>query len=282
MFRTIMLSVQVAAQVPVAPPTMPAPDIIVTGERPATKDEVRRKVERVLPPLSFDQPLARFTVPVCPGVVGLARPSAQAIVDRIGVIADEVGLRVGEPGCDPNLLVLVVPDSRATVRRLASRRQGVVAAQSLADVRRIVAEPGAARAWVEAEVRSRDGTPLYLGAGGPPELAIESPSRVALSFRRDIVAAYIVIDAASVAGRDTTQIADYAAMRGLADGRTGWAAAGDSILATFTPDGDMRAPATLTAIDRGVLRGLYSGQGNRASVNTSSSIVATIVGGGGK
>ena len=214
MFRTIMLSVQVAAQVPVAPPTCSAPDIIVTGERPATKDEIRRKVERVLP-LSFDHPLARFTVPVCPGVVGLARSSAQAIVDRIGVIADEVGLRVGEPGCDPNLLVLVVPDPRATVRRLASRRQGVVAAQSLADVRRIVAEPGAARAWVEAEVRSRDGTPLYLGAGGPPELAIESPS-LALSFRRDIVAAYIVIDAASVAGRDTTQIADHAATKGSA------------------------------------------------------------------
>lgn len=280
MFFAIMVLLQVAAQVPDRAPTGSASDIIVMGERQATKDEVRRKVERVLPPLSFEQPLARFTKPVCPGVVGLARPSAQAIIDRIGIIADEVGLPVGEPGCDPNLLVLIVPDSRATVGRLASRRQGVVAAQSLADVRRIVAEPVAARAWVEAEIRSRDGTPLYAGAGGPPELAIESPSRVALSFRRDIVAAYVVIDTASVAGRSTTQIADYAAMRGLADGRSGRAAAGDSILATFTPDGDTQAPATLTAIDRGVLRGLYSGQGNRASVSTSSSIVATIVGGG--
>lgn len=280
MFFAIMVLLQVAAQVPDRAPTGSASDIIVMGERQATKDEVRRKVERVLPPLSFEQPLARFTKPVCPGVVGLARPSAQAIIDRIGIIADEIGLRVGEPGCDPNLLVLIVPDSRATVRRLASRRKGVVAAQSLADVRRIVAEPVAARAWVEAEIRSRDGTPLYAGAGGPPELAIESPSRVALSFRRDIVAAYVVIDTASVVGRSTTQIADYAAMRGLADGRSGRAAAGDSILATFTPDGDTQAPATLTAIDRGVLRGLYSGQGNRASVSTSSSIVATIVGGG--
>ena len=237
-------------------------DVVVTAQMERVRRTIARQVDAVLPPLTFDLPLARFTDPLCPGVVGLSTASAQAVVDRIGVIADDVGLNVGEPGCAPNLLVIVAPDGRAAVNRIVNRRQGNVRAQTLADVRRIVGERGTARAWVESEVRSRDGDRLSVETGGPPSLAVQGASRAVLSFRRDIVSAVVVIDAAAVQSRDTTQIADYAAMRGLADARPGKLAADTTILSAFTPDGDAAAPKTLTPLDRGILRELYRGQGN--------------------
>ncbi|MES2336876.1 MAG: hypothetical protein V4537_02125 [Pseudomonadota bacterium] len=263
-----------------APAPAPAPaqaDVVVTAAREREIRRVARQVAAVLPPLPLDQPLARFASPVCPGVSGLSATAAQAVVDRIGVVADSVGLKVGEPGCDPNLLVLVVPDGRAAIRRFVTRRQGNLRAQTLSDIRRIVAEPGSARAWVESEVRSRDGDPLTVESGGPPSLSVQGSSRAVLAFRRDIVSAVVVIDAAAVPSRDIGQIADYAALRGLSDARPGKVAAGETILSAFTPGGDATAPTALTALDRGILRGLYTGQGNVAVGVKQGTIVREIV-----
>lgn len=252
-------------------------DIVVTAKAQADERRIARQIDAVLPPMTFDQPLARFTTPVCPGVFGLLGATAQAVVDRIGVIADDVGLKVGEPGCDPNLLVIVTTDGRATVKRIVSRRQGNVRAQTLADIRRIVAEPGTARAWVEAEVRSRDGEPLFFPPDGPPVLAVQGPSRAMLNFRRDIASAIIVIDTAAMTSRDVNQIADYAAMRGLTDARPGRLPAGATILSAFTPDGDAIAPKALTALDRGILHGLYDGLGNIPSTMKRASMARDVM-----
>lgn len=239
-----------------------APDIVVTAARERERAVVSRQVEAVLPPAPSGTPYARFATPVCPGVSGLARTSAQAVVDRIGVVADSVGLAVGEPGCTPNLLVLVVPNGAATVKRTYPRQAGPFVSQSIRDIRRIIAEPGGARGWIETEVRSRDGDPLGGAPGEIPELGVQGPSRVALSFRRDIVSAVVVIDAAAARGRDPNQIADYAAIRGLTGARPAARGRAASVLSAFTPGADATAPTALTAFDRGILAGLYRGQGN--------------------
>ncbi len=254
-------------------------NIVVTARALRKRDAVARQVQAILPPLSIDQPLARFTDPVCPGVTGLSRASAQTVVDRIGVVADQIGLRVGAPGCTPNILVVVTTDGRGSVRRLIDRRPGNFRAQTLADVKRIVAEPCNARGWAEIETRSRDGDRPNVDPGGPPTLTIQGASRIVFGFRRDIVSAVVVIDSAAVRGRDTVQIADYAAFRALAAARPGRRVGRETILSTFTPTGDSTAPKTLTELDRGILRGLYAGQGNVSSVAKRSAIVRGIVAG---
>ncbi|KQT31930.1 hypothetical protein ASG29_08630 [Sphingomonas sp. Leaf412] len=254
-------------------------DIVVTARMQRAREVVGRQVDAVLPPLRFDQPLARFTAPVCPGVTGLSRASAQAVVDRIGVVADETGLRVGAPGCDPNLVVIVTADGPGTVRRLIDRRPGNVRAQSLADVRRLIAEPGAARGWAEIETRSRDGDRADNDPGGPPTLSVQTASRSALAIRRDIVSAVVVIDAAAVAGRDIGQMADYAAFRALTDARPGKGIGDETIMSAFLPGGDAAAPTSLTPLDRAVLRGIYAGQGNVAWGIRRGDIVRAIVAG---
>lgn len=49
-------------------------------------------------------------MPVCPGTVNLDRAVAQPILDRIALAAMDVDLEVGEPGCDPNLVLIFTTD----------------------------------------------------------------------------------------------------------------------------------------------------------------------------
>ncbi len=240
--------------------TQDSDDIVVTARTRDRARDTARRVEAALPPTTIEQPLARFADPICPGVVGMARTSGQAVVDRIGIVADMLGLNVGGPGCDPNLLVIATADGRALVRRMMTRRTGNLRAQTLADLRRILAEPGGARAWVEWEVRNRDGErATVVNPGEPPTLAVQGSSGIVSAIRRDIVSAIVVIDTAALAGHDPVQIADYAAMRALADARPARIGDTASILTAFT---SAAAPATLTPFDLGLLRGLYKGQGN--------------------
>ena len=241
----------------------PPQDVVVTAEREKAEKTIGRQVDAILPPLWMDQPVARFTDPICPGVVGLSAKSGQAVVDRIGIVADDLRLRVGEPGCNPNLLVIVTADSRKMVETILKRRAGVLATQTLADYRRIRDEPGSARGWVESEVRSRDGDRPQPGQPGePPTLSIQGATRVSANTRRDIISAVVIIDSAAAATRDTDQIADYAAMRALVDARPGRKGQGRTILDVFAPGAGADVPRTLTPTDRGILRGAYSGQGN--------------------
>jgi len=260
-----------ASSPPAAPPPQIRGDIVVRGAREDDREarirRIRRQVADILPPVGSQRPLARFDPGLCPGVAGLSPASAQAVVDRIGAIADTLALRVGEPGCDPNLLVIVTDDADAAIRRLVRRRTGLFPSQGLADLRRILAETGWARGWTTTEIRSRDGEPPVTGPGEVPVLDVATAGRIALPFRRDISSAVVVIDARAARGRDTRQIADYAAMRALTDARPDRTRGPASILSAFTPDdrGDTAAPPGLTALDLGILHGLYAGSGDQTS-----------------
>lgn len=292
----MMVAVALAAMIQAAPPPPAAvrPDVVVRGQRPGTKAERMREIDRqidtILPRPGMDQPLGRFQTAVCPGVMGLTRASAQAIADRIGAVADELGLDVGAPGCAPNLLVVVATDADAAARRLAAKRPGVFVAQELADIRRILAEPGSARGWNDSEIRSREGERLRMatiidpdGEYAPkweqdvPMLNVRSVGRTALGFRRDILRSFVIIDADAVRGRDTRQIADYAAMRALAGAGPRRVRGAYTILSAFTPDGDATAPPELTVVDWGILRGLYTGLGNRPSGLARGEIMRSIL-----
>lgn len=253
-------------------------EVVITSD---TRDEAvkaRRFVDRLSEPLVGDVPLARFTDPVCVGSTGIPTAAAQAVVDRVSEVAASVGLRVGEPGCAPNLIVAFVEDSRAAVRRLTRVGSGAINSQSLADIRRIVDEPGQARAWIEAETRSRDGDRPSYAPNDPAILRVSTSSRLFSPVRRDVVSATVLIDRDAVAGRDLAQVADYAAMRALTGARLRGRGDADTILTLFTPDGDALAPRGLTRFDRGYLQGLYAGQGNVLPNMKKQSIVSYISG----
>lgn len=228
-----------------------------------------------------DEPLARYTDPVCVGSAGLPAEAAQVIVDRVSEVAASVGLRIGAPGCAPNLMVVFDTDTPAAVQRLSESRSRAVAGQSRDDIRRIVDEAGQARAWTEVAVRSRDGdrpgqetqdTPNL-----PPTLKVSTSTRFSLPIRSDILSATVLIERDAVADRSLTQIADYAAMRALTGARSRAELGASSILSLFTPQGDSRAPEGLTSLDRGYLKGLYSGRSDLWPMTKRDYIARSIV-----
>jgi hypothetical protein len=238
------------------------PAITVTPD--ASRETAEQFVNRIEPVSQpNDEPLARYTDPVCVGSAGLPAEAAQVIVDRVSEVAASVGLRTGAPGCAPNLIVVFDRDTTAAVQRLSQGRSRAVASQSRDDIRRIADEAGQARAWTEVVVKSRDGdlqsqdTP-----NNPPSLRVSTSTRLSMPIRRDILSATVLIERDAVAGRNLTQIADYAAMRALTGARSRGELGASSILSLFTPQGDSRAPEGLTALDRGYLKGLYSGRGD--------------------
>jgi hypothetical protein len=254
---------------------VPSEDIVVSGR--SAEDVARRYVENVLPAIPFDAPVARFYDPVCVGVAGLPADANRVVADRVGEIARSVKLSVADQGCAPNLLVLFVPDGKAAVGKLKHANARGANSQRLTDLRRIAAEPGAARAWIEVETRSRDGDRPNYTPGSAPDLRVSTSSRLSAVTRRDILSATVVIDRDAMADRDLRQAADYAAMRALSGARLRDASGQNSILTAFTPDGDDAAPAELTANDRGFLDGLYSGSGSAFSIMKKQEIVRNMV-----
>ncbi|MBB5711985.1 hypothetical protein [Sphingomonas xinjiangensis] len=252
-------------------------EVVITSDTRDQAAKARHYVERISEPLMGDAPLARFTDPVCVGSAGLPRAAGQAVVDRVSEVAASIGLRVGETGCAPNLIVAFVEDSRAAVRRLARANSVALNSQSLADVARIVREPGHARAWIEVETRSRDGDRPVRDTDDPKVLRTHSPTRLSSPTRRDVVSATVLIDRGAMAGRSLAQVADYAAMRALTGAKLRGQADGGSILALFTPEGDARAPATLSAFDRAYLEGLYAGRGDLLPRMKKNAIVSHMV-----
>jgi hypothetical protein len=200
-------------------------------------------------------------------------------VDRVSEVALSVGLRIGAPGCTPNILILFVVDGRAEIRKLARRGSAGLNGQSLADIDRILNEPGPARAWIQVETRSRDGDRPSLAPNQPPVLNVATSTRLSSPVRHDIVRSTIVIDRDAVAGRDLRQVADYAAMRALTGARPRAGTDASSILGVFAPDGKGQTPH-LTEFDQRYLEGLYAGRGDIPWSMKKDSIAAYMVGEG--
>jgi hypothetical protein len=254
-------------------------EIIVSGQAAKKAERARRFIEHVSPAVPRDQPPARFADSICVGSSGLPPAAGQAVVDRVSEIALSVGLRIGAPGCTPNILVLFVVDGRAEVRKLARHGSAGLNGQSLADIDRILHEPGPARAWTEVETRSRDGDRPSWAPNEPPVLNVATSTRLSSPVRHDMVRSTIVIDRDAVANRDLRQVADYAAMRALTGARPKAGTDVSSILGAFAPDSKGQTPH-LTEFDQRYIEGLYAGTGDMPWSMKKDSIAAYMVRGG--
>lgn len=249
--------------------------IIVEGKPLADEARVRALARAITPRVGFDQPLARFTDPVCFATAGLPRSMLQTIGARLAEDAAEAGIRLAGDGCDPNIVVIFVDDGRAELKTLVKRRPWLFRDKQPSEIRAILDEPGPAHVWSVSETRSRDGDRLNYGDGGAPSLKVWIASRIGLPVRRDMLSTVMLIDRKAVLGRSLHQIADYAAMRTLAMVRPKGATGGDTILALFDPDVPA-SPAGMTGFDRGYLKALYEGSGSQRAFTKVAMIARSI------
>lgn len=255
-YASIFLLSQVANS-----PILDKDEIVVTSKDLQEQAAIyAREVES--PEQENDEPLARFSDTICVGSAGLPEEAAQNIVDRVSEIALSLGLKINSPGCDPNITIIFTDDLANAVRRLSRNGNRSIRSQSLASIKRIVNEPGSARAWTEVETKSRDGEKLLRVPNDPAILNINSQSRLVAPIRRDIISATVLIEKDKIADRNLRQVADYAAVRALTGAHSAGLLGAKSILAAFTPDGDDEAPLEMTGLDISYMKALYNGAAN--------------------
>ena len=262
MFTALMLLAATAgADVqPTAQTVSAQPPIVVTGERLGDPEAIRRYVRHIATP-SQDQ-LARLHAPVCPLISGMPEPYAGRLAERIRSVARTAGLRAGGAGCTPNVNLIFTENAASFVQAARRSAPHMFLGLEPADVRRMVRRDPRVIAWHATEVRNGDGLDNGPDGSTGPGMFVPNASIINLQTRQDILASYVVIEQSAAEGKDLNQLADYAAMRMLAEVRPpeGSAAPGATILSLF--DTGARAPRGMTQLDAAYLNALY-----RAPVN---------------
>lgn len=270
---------------PAEPAATDLSDVEVTGRPLDTM--IRDFVGEVAEP-NRRRGLARWDGYLCVGVANLRAEPAQYIVDRVSTVAEDMGLRPGEPGCAPNVIIIAsdAPSALAEQltrdRRRAFRMGGAGMDRGADALEDFIASQAPVRWWqlsmpVNAENGARavrlpgeckNSCDMEAGSGTPedyaPTINVFAASRLGTQIVDELFRTVVILDVNQVAGVSAEQLADYVAMVTLAqidpDADTrGYA----SILNLFqTPD----AAPGLTEWDRAYLSGLYDAERTRKNL----------------
>jgi hypothetical protein len=276
-----------------APPAAPSGDIVIVGER--TEEAVRNFVAAMsAPQLGADQ-LARWDRRICPGVAGLRARYAQFLIDRMAQRAFDVDLDIGEPGCRPNILIVVSTDPdevardlydnhRAALGWFSDRNRATRGRHAFRDT--FLNSDAPVRWWHVSHTTNASGQ--QIGAPGPGADAnpLDASSRFAhnpvsggssrlrATTRQDFGAAFIIVDANRLAeiGYDFNALADYLAMVSLAQLDPAADVSGyPSVLNLWRAQAAANA---MTDWDLAYLSGLYSATREAASARRQQGDIA--------
>lgn len=240
--------------------------------------------------------LARWDAPVCVGVANLQRETAEYLADRISTVADDLGLRVGDAGCAPNLLVVATADGAGMAQELAEEHRrtlrpggagmdaGTNAFRDFQTADRPVrwwqvvlptdSETGNAAVRIPGEcygMCTGDGSAFDYA----PKTYVFAASRLSTQIVENIIRTVVIVDVDDVAGLTALQLADYIAMVTLAqidpEAEIGSYA---SILNVFD---NPAAADSLTNWDLAYLQGLYASERSAVNVRANHAEVANTI-----
>ena len=212
--------------------------------------------------------VARFHDPVCPIAEGLPEGHNAALEARLRELAEAAGAQVArDRRCRANLVVLVADDPEAAMAALRRRRPDIFAGLPASGIRRALGAAGPVRSWRSSEIRRIEAAAIseerysalnqdvHLHHGVPASL-LRQPTR------RELRLSVVMFDLSAIDGLTLMQIADHAAMLGLASTDDPDHVAVPSILGLFGNAGS-RAPAA-SRWDLFYLRALYGSDGTLA------------------
>lgn len=202
-------------------------DIVVLG-RPL--NEAARDFVYSLAVPARGRGLARWRDTVCVGVVNLRGEAAQYLADVISTRAEDLGLKVGAPGCSPNVVITFADDgaemARAMVRAepAAFRVGGSGMDLGRAALGRFQEGDAAVRWWHMAlPINSETGRIAVRipgetdNEGNPSAPSISTfGSLLTTIVRDDLNKVIVIVDVDGVAHLTAPQLADYLSMVALA------------------------------------------------------------------
>lgn len=252
------------APVPSGPMGNPAElgEVVVEG---TLEERVQAFVKEVGAPPRY-RFLARWHDPVCVGVVNLDNTAAQAIADRVSTVAADLDVKVGRPGCDPNVVVIFADDARGLASAMVTRDRDLFIHPQLGAFNRgeaaldiFTSSDAPVRWWhmsmpVDANTGFRS---IRLGSDLTDETGKSSgEGRLSVSVMDVLYKAIVIVDVNRLGDAGFEQLSDYIAMVALAQIDPQAQIAGHhTVLNVF------RQPtiaAGLTEWDRSYLDALYS------------------------
>ena len=302
LISALLLAAPVQASVPQAqePSSVPATDledIVVEGRR---LEEVTQDFVREVGAPAGGRGLARWRNGVCVGVANLQNDAAQYIADRVSTVAQDLGLRVGDPGCEPSILIVATQDANAfTPQFVASRPRLFIVGGTGMDrgrnaLQRFETNDQPVRWWnvsvpvdgdtgqiavrlpgsVNGGADNGDANSVMLFA---PNIDVRAASRLSTQIVDDTKRTFVIVDVTKISAISLAQLADYIALVSMAQvdpeaDTSGYA----TILNVFD---DPTQTEGLTNWDKAYLHGLYDATRTRKSQGASrTEIVASIIG----
>lgn len=280
-----------AQEPPAATAADPSPvdlgEIEVTG-RPLDAI-IRSFVDEVAAP-NRRRGIARWDDRICIGVANLRAEPAQYIVDRVSTVAEDLGVIPGEPGCQPNVIIIASDDPDGLARQLTEERDrafrmgGSGMDRGGAALEAFVTSDAPVRWWqVSMPANSETGQratripgecrdPCQSPQDYAPVTSTFAASRLSTQIVDYIFRTVVILDIDQISGVSGQQLADYVAMVTLAqidpEADTSRYA---SILNVF------EAPDTATGLtewDQAYLRGLYDAERTRKNLHAGTTEIA--------
>lgn len=243
----------------------PLPQVTIEAQREALERRVRTFVSHSLQP-AFDVSLTRWSVPVCPLVVGLQQDSSDYIATRVRQIATAAGVRTAAARCEANLVILISDDPEAVLQAWYKKDFHVFEGFEGASDRTIAAfikTPRLARVWYNIHTERPHGMSYSFSMAAPFNPAsprmnqMDDATRTVFAGVRAFTTVVVAFDSTRLKGIKVRQLADYSAMVGLAqiqnDADVGTA---PSILRVFAASDDPK-PEGLSDWDAAFLKALY-------------------------
>lgn len=276
-----------AAPPPADPGEVAIEGIVVDG-RPL-EQAVREFVGEVAGP-PRGRGLAQWRGRLCLGVANLAAEPAQALIDRIGDVAAELEIEIGEPGCAANALIIFSADADAMADALIDEdrrifRTGVGGFElGSAALERFRTTDAPVRWWqISVPTDSETGERAVRLPGdinpatGQPSAPTQTvaASRLTSQIRDDLNRTIVIVDIDQVANVSFEQLADYLALVTLAQiDPEGDPAGFTTVLNVFD---DPAVTPGLSDWDWSYLRALYSSRPMRHNAGSQASDLASFM-----
>jgi hypothetical protein len=259
---SVLMTIAAMAAASAALADPPAPVVTVTAEpkpSPGLNHQTSAFVNTIAAQAP-DESLVRWGEPICPYAVGLGAEQNAAIAQKIALVANAAGAPVATTDCHPNFVVVATGQPDRLLAAWRKRDPGLFGDGLPSDISRFLTKERPVRVWYNAlrktvggEAITQDQTQFF----GEPTISSFTLSRLRFETVLGLQSAIVVVDTNQVQGFTIGQIADYAAMVGLAelklDGDLGDA---PTILRLFSASASDR-PSGLTGWDTGFLAGMY-------------------------
>ena len=281
MFTAIALAALIAGQdapqVPQDPDEAVAVEDILVQGRPLV-EKAREFVNEIAAPPN-NRNLATWRTEMCVSAVNMPPVHGQALVDRVSQVALHLGVRIGEPGCEPNVIIALSTDAQAMAAQLVERRERTFrpnwtgSSQGELELEAFVQSTAPVRWWhISIPVDAATGEVAVRMPGDGDGLRIVNKrmgaTRLRSPLRDDMRKAFVIIDVDDVANVSFQQLTDYVAFLVMAQTDPEADTSGyDTILNLFNGGG----PEGLTAWDLAYLEALYASDTTQSNPNRHGS-----------